>query len=478
MRIRVVVILLVASCGGKSVDPTQTSCQVVGERLAVLDAGHMAKFMTEKDRKRRADRWLSMCEPLKEAQRKCVVQSATIEDARRCTGAVAGSSDDARHTSKTSIKWIVKAMNDGGIVTKLRFAPDGDVIAAGPFRRAFELGGKSLAAEKSIWIARVSPTGAVRWLHELTGKGDDRHVTDVVVDGSGGASIDVASRSQAKLVRFSISADGAKIESSAVLEGMIASSNILADGTVVVGAMVRGNPCKESTFPIHRLDASGKLTWSACNDKGAKPALASGFRHLAHGADGSIAFCGSFLGDAPAWGGTKAPATPTGTHAVVTAMGPDGRHRWSQYVTGSDRDTCNGLVTTSNGVVAAIVDSLPAMSLITWSADGKPGWSKLCTELAPGDFACNVTALASSGKDVAFAARNGGRTSIGRVDPITGAITVVATFEGAPIVDVLAASADSTAFGAAVDREADFGTGPLIPSNADSTFGDVLIGEI
>lgn len=439
----------VLGCGGKAKEPT--SCHLVGERLAMLDAGRMAKFMTEKQRKARAERWLSSCGRWTEEQRRCVIAADSMETASRCTGSAIADGSAAGVGSARPVRWTLKADNEGATVRRLAIATDGDIIAAGELRQKLELGKTTVEIEgDGVWIARLSPTNEIRWARGVKSKREQPFVADLAIAKDGGIVADVIAKSAPRFSRLVIAADGSQDDTSLVVDGEFAMSEILPEGAVVTGTVGAKDPCAGSTFPIHGLAATGSVTWSACNDKSAKPALASGMRYLAADRERRVAFCGSFLGHAPAWGGTKAPPTPTGTHAVVAAFTADGKHRWSHYVTSSDRDTCEGLAVTDTGVVVALVNSLSAMSVITWKPDGGQGWSKTCSDLAPGDRDCNITAVATHGGDVVVAAQNGGRTTFSRIDA-AGGITVAGVIDDGTVIDQLAPSPTSIVFGGTFD---------------------------
>jgi hypothetical protein len=438
---------LVMSCGGKAKEPT--SCQVVGEHLAMLDAGRMAKFMTEKQRAARAERWLSKCVPWTEEQRTCVLAADSMETASRCAGSTIG--DGSANGSAKPASWTLKANDEGATVRRIATASDGDFIAAGELRQKLVLGKTTVAIEgDGVWIARLSPTGEIRWARGVTSKRVQPYVADLAIANDGSIVVDVIAKSAPRFARHIITADGSSDETRLVLDGELAGSEILPDGAVVIGTIAGKDPCVGSTFPIHGLSATGSVTWSACNNKSAKPALPSGMRYLAADSERRVALCGSFFGDAPAWGVTKAPATPTGTHAAVAAFTADGKHRWSQYVTSSDRDTCEGLVVTDAGVVVAMINSLPAMSVIAWNADGAQRWSKTCDELAPGDRDCNITAVAAREGEVVVAARNGGRTTFSRID-VAGVVTGAGAIDGGTVIDQLSLSPTSIVFGGMFD---------------------------
>lgn len=73
---------LAIACGSKT---RKTSCDAVAEHLAVLDAGRMANFMTEKERKSRAKRYVATCEPMTEEQRKCTLAATSTQEAQRAS---------------------------------------------------------------------------------------------------------------------------------------------------------------------------------------------------------------------------------------------------------------------------------------------------------------------------------------------------------------------------------------------------------
>jgi hypothetical protein len=438
--------VLVVGCGGNVKEPT--SCQLVGERLAALHAGHMAKFMTEKQRKTRAERWLSSCSTWTEEQRKCVLAASTIEAASRCTGTIDNENGRAKPAA-----WTLKVSNERATLRKLVIARDGDILAAGELRQKIVLGTSTVEVEgDGVWIARLSPAGEVRWARGVKSKSEQPFVADLAIAKDGTIVADVITKRAPRFSRVVLSEDGSKDETALTVDGEITRSVIRAGGAVVTGTLGTKDPCAGGTFPIHGLGATGAVAWSTCNDKSvAKPALASGFRYLAIDREQRVAFCGSFFGDAPAWGGTNAPATPTGTHAVVAAFSADGKHRWSQYVTSSDRDTCEGLVATDEGVVVAMINSLPAMSVIAWKPDGSLAWSKTCSELAPGEEQyCNITAVAAQGGEVVVAARNGGHTTFSRIDS-AGAANNVGALDDGTMIDQLASSPSSLVFGGTLD---------------------------
>ena len=440
---------LAMGCGGKAKEPT--SCQLVGERLAMLDAGRMAKFMTDKERTTRAARWLSTCGPWTEQQRTCVLAADSMEAASRCTGTAVGDGSAVADDSPKPASWTLKADDEGATVRRLAIASDGDTIAAGELRQKLEFGKTTIEIEgDGVWIARLSPTGEIRWARGVTSKREQPYVADLALAKDGAIVVDVIAKAAPRFARIVIAADGSKDDTRLVVDGDLASSEILPDGAVVMGKIGAKDPCVGSTFPIHGLAATGSVTWSTCSDRAAKPALASGMRYLAADREQRVALCGSFLGDAPTWGGTKAPATPTGTHAVVAAFTANGKHRWSHYVTSSDRDTCEAVAVADTGVVVAIINSLPAMSVITWKPDGAQRWSKTCSELAPGDRDCNITAVATHGDDVVVAAQNGGRTTFSRIDA-RGVVTGAGVIDDGTVIDQLAPSPTSIVFGGVFD---------------------------
>ena len=417
----------------------------------MLDAGRMAKFMTERERTERAERWLSTCGPWTEQQRTCVLAADSMEAASRCAGAAVGDGSAVADGSAKPASWTLKADDEGATVRRLAIASDGDIIAAGELRQKLELGKTTVEIEgDGVWIARLSPTGEIRWARGVTSKREQPYVADLALAKDGSIVVDVIAKTSPRFARLVIAADGSKDDTRLVVDAELASSEILPDGAVVMGKIGAKDPCVGSTFPIHGLAATGSVTWSTCSDRAAKPALASGMRYLAADREQRVALCGSFLGDAPAWGGTKAPATPTGTHAVVAAFTADGKHRWSQYVTSSDRDTCEGLVVTDAGVVVAVVNSLPAMSVIGWKADGARSWSKACSELAPGDRGCNITAVATHGDEVVVAAQNGGRTTFSRIDA-AGGVSGAGAIDDGTVIDQLAPSPTSIVYGGVFD---------------------------
>ncbi len=163
MRLSVAVplVLVVIGCRTKA---TKTSCDAVGEHLAVLDAGRMANFMTEKERASRAKRWVATCESMNEEQRKCSLAATSTQEAGACTNARAdGAGADQRPT--TTAKWI-RPGNDGGIVRHVAIASERrdrrrqlqrEVHSRGPVCRA-EWQGKQCLDRSNVchWTAALA----------------------------------------------------------------------------------------------------------------------------------------------------------------------------------------------------------------------------------------------------------------------------------------------------------------------------------
>ncbi len=484
MKLVLLIPMLAIGCGTKA---TKTSCDSVGEHLAVLHAGRLANFMTETERKSRAKQWSETCEPLTDAQRKCVLASSTKEDADACTG-TSGSGGSARtpNTDASRAKWLFRARNDGGVVSQLVIAADGDVIAAGHFNRKLVLDEKHtldvkakdvFTAENSVWVARLSPAGEVRWARTVGGVGDRREVSQLWSTTDGTIVMDIASNTAPHYARTTVAADGSAetVTDLRLDSDRIVATALRADGVVVSGALGAKDPCGSSTFPVHQIDRKRATAWSACSDVSSDTESA-GSQYLVVSADGRTTLCGKYLGPAPTWGGSKGPETIPGTQSFVVSFGSDGKHRWTQYVTSPNYGRCEGLAATGDGVAAIIYGEKPKHGIVTWKSDGTAGWAKECDELLAGDGECAVTAITSHDSDIIVAVQNGGRTAISRLDAKSGATKKTHVFEDGQKIYVLAATATTVVFGTSLYAEADFGTGALTPTNPDSRTGDVVIG--
>lgn len=203
-------------------------------------------------------------------------------------------------------------------------AADGDVIAAGNFSRKFTLGDKSVEPTgrgTSVWVARVSASGSLQWLRIVPGVGDDRFVRGLAVAKDGRIVVDIVSDTAPRYVRSRVEPDGSKdsVETLA-LGGDLRAVVIEAEGTVVTGSL-DSQTCRESS-QLHRLDARGKVTWSACNDRDPEAESGGGEPHLEVHPGESVAFCATFRGHAPMWTGSKGPEAVVGTQAFIASFLP------------------------------------------------------------------------------------------------------------------------------------------------------------
>ncbi len=355
------------------------------------------------------------------------------------------------------------------------------MIAAGNFSGKFTLGDQSVEPSgrgSSVWIARMSATGLLRWLRVAPGAGDDRFVRGLVVAGDGRIVVDIVSETAPRYTRVRVEPDGSKDSVETLdLGGEVRAVAMQTDGNVVSGPL-GSQTCRESSFQLHRLDARGKVAWSACNEKDPEAESGGGEPHLEMDPNKGIAFCATYRGHAPVWGSSKAPAPVAGTHAFIASFTTSGKHRWTHYVTGAQSSECDELAISAGGEVAALVEGMtPKMVIASWKANGETGWTRPCDELLPGDSECTITALIAQENELVAAMQNGGRVGIARLDAKTGATKESHAFEHGTKILTLAANASTIVFGTLLHAAADFGTGSLTPTKPDGD-GDVLIGAL
>lgn len=475
--VRIFSLVLLVGCGSKK---EATSCEVVGKKLAELDAGDKATFMTDNERASRAKRWIATCEPMSQAQRKCVLAATSMEAADACgdTGSAKGSGS----ATSTTAAWVMRA-GDGGY-QKAAFvviAPDGDVVAAGDFEGTLDMHGQAVVGQRTdAWVARFAPDGTSRWVKRFGGEGRD-YTTGLTLGVDGNALLVVSADADPRFSRVTIAKDGSiSAPTPIATDGNVDAAALHDNGDIVLGSRViepiKGGACAASGIALHRVAADGKRIWSRCNDGKAEVTLTDDMLKLADGPDGITAVCGGFSG-ALAWGGKAAPEAGSDERVFVLALDAKGEPRWADYVAGTGGAVCDTItVTDDSSVVAAIVGS----GLASWKADGTKRWTRSCEELLGTKEKCEISALTASGSDVVVAAQSGAQTSIATIDVNAGTKKQATIFdEGRARIESLAAQGKTVVFAAGFSRTVNFGTGPLESAAGDNGASmDALVGRL
>lgn len=473
-------VVLIAGCRGKK--DAAPSCESVAKRLVELDAGDKASFMTEKERTSRAQRWMAKCEPMSEAERRCVLSSPTMEEADACEES--GSAAPATAAPSAKAAWVVQmgdaAYQDAKFVA---LAPDGDVIAVGNFRGVLDLGGQTKTARSSdAWVARLSPTGTVRWIKGFGGTGRD-YVKGLSLASDDSITVTVRANEEPRFLRITLAADGTPTQPPTPLAAYDPADAAAhhANGDIVVGSRMVDPPNGETcdAFLVQRFAADGKHLWSRCNDKQAKFWFTEAILQLEAGPEGVTALCAGFVG-ALGWGGKAAPdAGDEEERAFVLLLDAKGVPRWVDYFASERGLRCEALTVADDGnVFASLSGNASGSTLRSWNANGAPRWTRGCAELV-GKPECELSAITTRGTEVVVAAQAGAHTVIATIDGKTGATTQQRLYTKGTRIQRLAARADAVVFATDFVGAVDFGTGMFqSPPDEKGSSVDALIGRV
>lgn len=472
---------LISGCGSQKQAET-TSCEAVAKRFVEIDAGDKASFLTDRERASRARRWLATCEPMSEAARTCVLASTTMAQAGACSNA--GSAGPAPTDASAKAAWVLHggdaSAQDAQFVA---LDADGDLVVTGDLDGTLELGGESVTADAAdAWVARLSPTGTVRWLRRVGGAGiESVKALDVGADGS--VALAMLSDREPRVSRIALAADGTIKATPIATDRPVDSAALHADGDLVVSTRAfdpaSGGTCAARGFVVQRFAADGKRLWSRCNDANEQVSLTSERMRIAAGPDGMTAACGGFSG-ALAWGGKAAPDSDAdGERAFVVAFDRKGKQLWVQYVTSESRAACEALAIADDGSVVAIVrGSALGSALAVWESDGSQRM-RSCGDLLGVNDECALSAVTTSGTAIIVAGQAVRRTVIATIDGKTGATTQATSFGEGSRISGLAVRAGAFVFATGFSDTVNFGTGPVTSTAGSGRASmDVLIGRL
>lgn len=484
---------LVIGCGNKKhEDP---SCESTATHLVVLNEGRHASFMTKKERTARAKKWIAKCESMSEATRACVLAATTKEQADGCQQG--GSAAPAYSGAHPKAAWVVYGGDDAYQDVKfVALAPDGDVIAVGEVAGTLTLGGKVVAAQPGnadvllpgaptdVWVARLSPAGAVRWLTGIGGPGLDHAMElDIRADNSAELIVRSDSLDTKKLSRVLLAADGTTTTTPLVTHDVVDVTALHPNGDIVVGRRMReptkGSRCAALGYVVERLGPDSKPLWSRCNDDIAEVVRDDAPMRIAAGAEGTTAMCAGFYGSL-SWGGKVSPEGNDKKRTFVMALDARGDVRWVNYISGAGGAFCHALAITDGGAVAAILfGTAPGSALSLWNPDGTQRWNRSCADLVGEEGKCEFSAIAADDTNVVVAARSESGIVLATIDSETGTNKSVRLFNEGTRIDALATRKTAIVFGTAFFGKANFGTGEIesTPGRGKTTM-DVLIGHL
>lgn len=468
-------------CGSKNREAT--SCDSVAKRLVELEAGDKASFMTDKERTSRAQRWIATCKPMSEAARKCVIAATTLEQAKACSSGGSAKPEKGDATAKAA--WVVRGGDASDQDAKLvAVTVDGDVIAAGDFEGKLDLGGQMVTAQGTdAWVARLSPSGEVRWVKSFGGTGRD-YVDGLSLGADGSITITLTANEPPRFSRVTLAPDGTATSTPIAIDQTVHAVATHANGDVVLGSRViepvKGTACGAMSFVIQRFATDGKRLWARCNDGQTPVTFTSEPMQLAGGPDGMTAVCAGFSG-ALAWSGKVAPGGDSDNdRAFVMLLDAKGEPRWVNYLNSERRALCDALAVTEDGSVAALVrGTTPGAAVTIWETDGTQRWTRSCKELVGTSEDCELSAVASGGANIVVAAQSGARTVIATIDGGSGVMKQASTFDEGTRIDSLAARAGVIVFGTRFSGTANFGAGPIeSTAGSDGASMDVLVGRL
>lgn len=313
-----------------------------------------------------------------------------------------------------------------GSVERIVFAPDGDLVAAVRFKGVVVLGGQTFKSrDEGVLLARVAPSGTLRWVRAIDGN-VEQHVHGLAVADDGSIRADV-SRDDS-FVRITFTGDGLTQKAETLIanhgsRAYLYRSAVTANGeSIINGTIGAKDPCKKTALAMHRLQVGGGVVWSVCTDSKAENLHA---RYLAAATNGKTALCAG---------------------AEVLAFSADGKR--TLEITQAEDALCTDVAISEEGDVAVLVlDVKPTTLLATWKPDGTPGWTKICSELRKGKERCGLSAIASSGSDLLVVVGHGDQSSVVRLDSKTGAVKS-SHESGNTHLDVVAANGSAIYIGA------------------------------
>lgn len=352
----------------------------------------------------------------------------------------------ARFDAAGALAWVTVLGGDyGEDPGALAVGADGSVTVAGVFRRGELTPGPAVEVQGNgdLFVARLTPAGAVRWARTYGGPAFERPDAlavgpdgGVVVGGEiaetrehpgvaefGGVTLRAAGRDDGFVLRLD---DRGEPLWAVRLGGpgydWVHSVALGADGRVVAaarvdaGADVAGRPVRvgEDNAVVVQLGPDGTVGWIAPL-VGADDADVAG---LALDADGGVVVAGAFRA------GADLGPTPVGTGrgGFVARLAPDGRVAWTLPVTGADgaylaalaHDPSGGVVVAGGAGGAAQAGPLAladGVFLLGVSAAGEALWTRALAadEVWPGKLS-----VTGDGR-VALVGTAGGAVSLGPV---------------------------------------------------------------